>query len=323
MHSYMRSAKATSISRRAFTAGIVAAAASPQVIVRAHAQITTGTHKLGIGEAEVTVITDGTMLAPLDWILPGRPRAEIDAVLSADGRTLGDITLQVNATLIRLGRDLILIDTGGGPDFAPQRGRLADNLAKAAVKPEDITLVVFTHAHPDHFWGVFDPLDGGTMFPNARHLMTSVERDYWLKPGVETTVPEAVRGSAIGTQRRLKELGGRIETMKPETEIVPGLFVTDTSGHSPGHASLILRSSGEQVMIGGDVLIEPTVSFARPAWTWGPDWDADRAVKTRLATLDRLASEKMRLLGYHLPWPGLGRVEKREGAAASYRFVTG
>lgn len=302
----------------ALLASGLAGSASP---VRAQAAV--GIHTVKLGTAELTVVSDGTMTAPLDWILPGRPRAEIESVFAADSKVLADITLQVNATLIRLGSNLILVDTGAGPDFAPQRGRLADNLAKAGVKPEDVTHVVFTHAHPDHFWGVVDPLDGGSIFPNARHLMTAAERDYWLKPGVETTVPEAVRGGAVGTQRRLKELAAKIDTMKPGAEIVAGLVAFDTSGHSPGHVSLVLKSGSEQVMIGGDVLIEQVVSFARPAWAWGPDWDADKGVKARLTTLDRLANEKMRFLGYHLPWPGLGRVEARAGAPQSYRFVAG
>ena len=41
------------------------------------------------------------------------------------------------------------------------------------------------------------------------------------------------------------------------------------------------------------------------------------------STLDMLAADKVRLLGYHLPWPGLGRVERLTAAAPSYRFVAG
>ena len=103
----------------------------------------------------------------------------------------------------------------------------------------------------------------------------------------------------------------------------PGITALDTSGHSPGHVSLMLRSGAEALLIGGDVLIEPVISFARPAWPWGPDWNGDRAIKARLSTLDMLATDKIRLLGYHLPWPGVGRVERLATAAPSYRFVAG
>ena len=234
------------------------------------------------------------------------------------GESLGEITIQVNVALVRHGADLILIDAGSGPDFAPQRGHLADRLAKAGIATESITKVVFTHAHPDHFWGVLDPLDDTPLFAKARHFMTAVDRDYWLKPGVETTVPDAARGAALGTQRRLKQLSDRIETFRPSAEIVPGLAVIDTSGHSPGHISLILQSGTSKLMIGGDVLIEPVLSFARPAWPWGPDWDQDKGIAARRRTLEMLTADKVPLLGYHLPWPGIGHVERR---GDNYRLV--
>ncbi len=305
------------LTRRAVIAGASACvAAGPLAPSRGWAQASA--HRFNVGAAEVTVFSDGTMGMPLDWVLPGRPRGEVAAAFAQAGRTLGDITIQVNVALVRLGADLILIDAGSGPDFAPQRGHLADRLAKAGIDAGAITKVVFTHAHPDHFWGVLDPLDDTPLFANARHFMTAVERDYWLKPGVETTVPEAARGATVGTQRRLKKLGDRIETFRTGTEIVPGLAAIDTSGHSPGHASLILQSGASKLMIGGDVLIELVLSFLRPAWPWGPDWDPDKGIAARQRTLDMLTTDKLQLLGYHLPWPGLGRVERSSG---NYRLV--
>ena len=80
----------------------------------------------------------------------------------------------------------------------------------------------------------------------------------------------------------------------------------------------MLKSGSEQLLIGADVLTHPLVSFAKPGWRWGSDMDAEMAIATRKRTLDMLATEKVALLGYHLPWPGVGRVEKKDGA---FRFV--
>lgn len=310
------------VSRRRVLGGALVVGAAATVFpgpVRAQS----GVHRLLVGAAELTVLSDGTMAAPLGWVLPDRQRGEVGAVLGEAGSALGEgpnpeRTLQVNVTLVKLGDELILIDAGGGSDFAPTRGKLLDNLEQAGIKPEAITKVVLTHAHPDHLWGLTDPLDGGTLFTKARHFLSAVERDYWLKPGIESTVPDAVRGAALGTQRRLKELGGRIESLTAASEIVPGMTMVDTAGHSPGHLSVLLSSGSEQLLIGGDALIDPVISFARPEWHWGPDWDQALAVAARKRTLDMLATEKIALLGYHLPWPGIGRVERRAGA---YRFA--
>lgn len=122
----------------------------------------------------------------------------------------------------------------------------------------------------------------------------------------------------MGTQRRLKAVKDQISTCKAGDEIAPGLHIVDTSGHTPGHLSLHLASKGEQLFVGGDVLSHPLISFTEPRWRWGADMDRERAANVRLRTLDMLSADRVALFGYHLPWPGVGRVEKY---GRSYRFI--
>ena len=275
-------------------------------------------HTFAVGKFEVTVVSDGSLSLPLSFVLPNTDRAAAEALLGT-GQALEDaLKSQVNVALVKTPDAVILIDTGAGPDFMPTLGRHADALEAAGVPAESVTHVLFTHAHADHLWGVIDPLDEGTRFQKARHLMTAVERDFWLDPNSETRVPEAMRGMAVGTLRRLKAIAERVETSAPGTEITGGVSLLDTAGHTPGHVSVRIESGNERLLIGGDVLTHRTVSFERPEWRWGADMDAEKAIAARKRTLDMLATDKMPLLGYHLPWPGLGRVE-RSGTA--YRFV--
>ncbi|MFV0298669.1 MAG: MBL fold metallo-hydrolase, partial [Hyphomicrobiaceae bacterium] len=197
-------------------------------------------------------------------------------------------------------------------------GKLPDRLDAAGVKVDDVTHVIFTHAHADHFWGVVDPFGDGTRWPKARHVMAKAERDYWLTPGVEARVPEAQKGMAAGIQRRLKELAELISTAEPGAEVAPGIALVDTKGHTPGHVSVVVRSGSQELMVLGDALTHAAVSFAAPTWRWGSDNDPDQGVKTRKTLLDDLATRKVPVIGYHLPWPGLGSVE-RKGSA--YRYV--
>ena len=90
-----------------------------------------------------------------------------------------------------MGTEVILIDAGGGPDYLPTLGKLAERMDAAGIKPEAITKVVFTHAHADHLWGVIDPLTNDTMFEKAEHVMTVTERDYWLAEDQVAKVPDA------------------------------------------------------------------------------------------------------------------------------------
>mgnify|MGYP001227067491 FL=1 len=71
-------------------------------------------------------------------------------------------------------------------------------------------------------------------------------------------------------------------------------------------------------MIIGDALTEAVISFARHAWRWSLDLDQDLAIASRKRLLDMLAKDEIPLVGYHLPWPGLGRVERKDN---SYRFA--
>ena len=83
---------------------------------------------------------------------------------------------------------------------------------------------------------------------------------------------------------------------------------------------MLVSSNGQSLLVGGDALPHSIVSFERPDWPWGADLDPDKGIATRKSLLDRLAGDRTPLLGYHLPWPGLGRVERKDNA---YRFVPG
>ena len=279
---------------------------------------TTRSHVVRLGPVDATIVSDGTMGMPLGWVLPDRSRGDVAALFATERQVFEEIVLQVNVTLLKIGADLILVDCGAGGDFAPQRGWLVSRLAEIGVQPDSITKVVLTHAHPDHFWGLFDPLDGECVFSNARLFISEVERDTWLKAGVETRVPDAIKGAAIGTQRRLRQLSARLETFQIGSEISPGLLSFDTTGHTPGHVGVIVGTGSDAFMIGGDALTQSVVSFAAPRWRWGADWDPDGAVASRIRLLEMLAIERMPLIGYHLPWPGLGRVER---SSSAFRFV--
>jgi glyoxylase-like metal-dependent hydrolase (beta-lactamase superfamily II) len=123
---------------------------------------------------------------------------------------------------------------------------------------------------------------------------------------------------ARGSARILKRVEGKIERLKDRDTIAPGVSFLATPGHTPGHMSILVESGSERLLIGADVLTHAAVSFARPDWRWGTDYDSDRAVATRRRLLDRLSSERTTLIGFHLPWPGIGRVET---SGTAYRFV--
>ena len=74
----------------------------------------------------------------------------------------------------------------------------------------------------------------------------------------------------------------------------------------------------EGQIVTGDALTHPTISFVHPEWKPAADHVPDQAVTTRKQLLDRLATDNMKIIGFHLPYPGIGMVERKDGA---YRYV--
>lgn len=301
--------------RRAVLAGLGAAFAGPVLPHRSGAAPAPTHHTLGA--VEIMVVSDGTLSVPLSFSLPATPAAEVDALLAAH-KLPADGIVQTNVTLVKTGDQFILIDAGSGPKFQQSAGKLSENLEAAGIDPEKITKVVFTHGHADHLWGAIDDFDDGERFPNASYVVSAAEWDFWTHPDTPAKVSDWLKGMALGSARILKQIEKKIERRKDGDSVAPGLTYVATPGHTPGHMAVMVESGKERLLVGGDVLANNAISFVKPEWPIGSDFDRDQAVKTRKRLLDLLASERVPLIGFHLMWPGQGMVE-RNGAA--YRFV--
>jgi glyoxylase-like metal-dependent hydrolase (beta-lactamase superfamily II) len=267
-------------------------------------------HRFRQGEFEITVVSDGHLVLPTSFLASQAPPAERDALLRAAGQTGDEYQSPTNVTLIRTPSDLILIDTGSGDRFMPTAGKLFDNLQAAGIDKSAITKVVFTHGHPDHLWGTLDELDE-LMLPNVTYYVAAKEWEFWRGDNATRGLPAERAGFVTGARRRYEAIEKKLTMFKPGDDIVTGLRVIDTPGHTQGHVSLDV---GGGLVIGGDVLTHPLISFAHPEWRPVADHVPDQAVVTRQKLLDRLAADKAKLIGFHLPYPGIGRVERKDSA---------
>lgn len=269
-----------------------------------------------IGDAELITVSDGTLTLPMAFAFPDAPHAELLELLADNGLPNDVLVPDCNVTLLRRGDRLAIFDVGSGPNFVPTAGVLLAGLQEAGIDPAEVTDVVFTHAHPDHLWGVVDDFDE-LVFPNATYLIGRSEWEFWSSPDAFSQVAEDRQSFVVGAQNRFALIEDRMGFIEPGDEMLSGVEAVDTAGHTPGHLSFLIHGASESVLVVGDALYS-VISFAHPEWPSGSDQDQELAIKTRLALLDRLAADKAAIIGYHLPHPGLGAVE-REGAA--YRFV--
>jgi glyoxylase-like metal-dependent hydrolase (beta-lactamase superfamily II) len=303
------------IDRRKFLAGataLIAAGLLPRNVLAL-----AGPHTFSHGDVTVMILSDGYLTLPTSILAPNAPPEELKAILAAIGITGDKMTPAVSPALIKAGNDLVLFDTGSGPGFQETAGKLKEALAAATIDPASITKVVYTHAHPDHLFGT--SADGGALaFPNAAHYVVQGEWDFWTNPDTPGKMPEQMRPMALGAQKHLGAIKDKLVLVKPGDEIVAGITVIDTKGHTPGHASFAVPGDGGGLIILGDVFNNPAVYFAHPEWHFGFDADKDQAVATRKAMLDRAATDKVKLIGYHWAYPGVGYAE-RDGTA--FKFV--
>ena len=140
-----------------------------------------------LGEARVTVISDGSLQLPMGGYGVNADPEELRAFLH-DYFLSPDINYaHTNHVLIELGEARVLVDVGSGNRFLDTAGRLMANLEAAGIDPGSITHVFITHAHPDHIWGIRDDFDE-PLFPDAAYYIGEAEHAYWMQDGLATQV---------------------------------------------------------------------------------------------------------------------------------------
>ncbi|WP_235811513.1 MBL fold metallo-hydrolase [Tritonibacter multivorans] len=247
------------------------------------------------------------------------PKSDLSKILTEFAVSPDRLTPECNLALYRDGQNTVLFDVGSGPDFMPTAGTVVDSLAAVGLAPDDITHVIFTHAHPDHIWGLLDEFDE-PLFYNATYFMGRKEWDYWWNPETVQSIGEARAAFAVGAKRRMMAIEGAVELFEDGQEILPGVAALSTPGHTPGHMAFELRQGNNAALIVGDAIGNHHVAFRRPDWQSGSDQDGPLAVKSRKMLLDRLAAEHIPVIGFHLPDGGMGRVA-RDGSSG-YQFIT-
>jgi glyoxylase-like metal-dependent hydrolase (beta-lactamase superfamily II) len=272
-------------------------------------------HRQTLGARELIVLSDGHLVVPTTMLAKNVSGPELHAYLAGRGLGPERVHFHTNVALLRLAEELVLIDAGSGGTWEPTAGRLADSLQAAGIAPEAVGKVVITHAHPDHLWGLIDELDDSLRFPRAHYLVSAREWAFWTGPEA-ARLEGRVEGIAAGAKRVFKAIAERTQPIRPGSEILPGILALDTAGHTPGHISLMLTGGENTVLLTGDAVQNNHVSFAHPDWQPGADMDGAEAAKSRRQLLDLAATDKLQVLCYHMPFPGLGRVARKGSAFA-------
>ncbi|MFF9765308.1 MBL fold metallo-hydrolase [Streptomyces sp. NPDC014636] len=218
----------------------------------------------------------------------------------------------------------ILVDTGIGngkqranPAWHDLDTDYLQRLTAAGFPPDTVDLVVLTHLHADHVGWNTRETNGEWVptFPNARYVTSRTEREFWAGYDLEEARRQMFQDSVIPVEE-----AGLLDLMDVPAagvDIVPGLRLLSTPGHTPGHVALQLTSRGRTALITGDCIHHP-VQLAHPAIGACVDIDPERSEASRRTLLASLADTDTLLLGTHFAPPTAGRVVSR---ADAYRLT--
>lgn len=277
-------------------------------------------YALRVGDIDMVVISDGVLPLPAETLATNAAPGELAAWLD-DMRQPPDIfKWPLNVVVIRSGDHTVLVDAGIGSELPAQypqvAGLLAQRLVTAGIDPASITDVVLTHLHMDHIGGLLaNGLKTGLRRDVPIHVAAS-EIEFWRSPDFSRNTFGGMQATLRAVaQRFLDAYSGQLRPFEDEAEVAPGVRVTRTGGHTPGHSVIRVASGSDRLTFLGDAVFQD--HFDRPDWFNAFDHDPEEAVRVRVDLLREFASTREMLVAAHVSFP-YGRVAP---AGAIFRWV--
>jgi glyoxylase-like metal-dependent hydrolase (beta-lactamase superfamily II) len=292
-----------------------------------------------VGDIVVTKIPEVGGWLPIElWygILPDCTPETVEEIdwLSPTYRNGGLANLSVHSFMVETPTHKILVDTGVGNGkrrtwelFNELEGDFLSR-ADAVVPRNDVDLVLNTHLHTDHVGWNTELVDGEWVptYPGARYCIVRSEHDHWTAyindPAVQDSYSDFARAALDAKEVYRDSIApvveaGLVDWVEPGAELVPGVTLISTPGHTPGHVSVLLESGDQSAVISGDVF-HGQVQVARPSW--GAQFDSSPAESsaTRSSFLERFADTSTLVLGTHFGTP-TGNYIRRDGD--TYKLV--
>ena len=245
------------------------------------------------------------------------PKTLWERKIPADARNR--IPLGMRCLLVEHPDGLVLIDTGAGDketekfhaiygiENAPIGGvgptQLESALGQAGYAPADVRVVINSHLHFDHAGGNTHKRERGDpvpSFPNARHVVRRGEWDWAHHPNERTSA------SYFAHNYDPLHSAGLLELVDADVEVVSGIFLRHTPGHTPHHQGVLIESGGERLFFLAD--LAPTSSHVPLPWIMGYDVEPLVTLESKRRLWAEAASERWTMVFEHDSVNAFGRI---------------
>jgi len=228
---------------------------------------------MNLGDFQIDFLSDGTFKLDGGAMFGIVPKPLWTREREADERNR--MLLSCNCPLIRTGKHVILIDCGIGRKWNDKQRdiyaidaqpTLINQLAAHSLKPADVTILVHTHLHLDHAgWNTQLNAKGEAepVFVNARHIVERRELDVARKPN------EIQRGTYLSHNIAPIDADKGWDVFEDTREVVPGISLFRTGGHTFGHSCLRIESGGKKALFIGEMM--PTTAHRHLPWIMAYD----------------------------------------------------
>jgi glyoxylase-like metal-dependent hydrolase (beta-lactamase superfamily II) len=266
-----------------------------------------------IGDIEMTMVYDGLQDRPNEaGFVRNAAVADVKEALKAAGLPEDNIPNLFTVPVARISGHTILFDAGTGGQIGPKTGLMAENIKAAGIDPATVSLVLLSHFHPDHIFGLMAKDTNAPIYPDAQIIASETEYKFWTDPAVFSKLPQprhalAQRIQAVFPGWKDK---GRIKLIGDNVEVAPGIRSIFAPGHTPGHTAWHISSGRDQFFVLADTVTFNPLFLRNPGWQAAYDTDGPLAETTRHKLIDRTIAEKAMVASYHFIFPAAGMLAK-------------
>jgi len=259
------------------------------------------------GGIRVSLVQAGTFRSDAGALFGPVPRLLWDRLVTEEIDGEHRLLQALNCLVVETPAGRVVVETGIGERITDKvremrsvEGRpIVAAMEAAGFEPGSVDVVAMSHLHFDHAGGLLRA-DGSKAFPRARIVAQRAEWDIALDDN------SRIVASYDQPELRLVRAWGEEGAVDGEVELLPGVSVVMTGGHSKGHQAILVRGRNDTLAFFGDLGMRPW--SANPRWiTAFDDFPLD-SVEVKGELFARAADEGWLVALSHEPVTPIGRL---------------